>query len=119
MAKRLFETGDWPCYNGLLGWNNEYIYSSRAGQIWKAKVPGNIPPYCIGSRGSPFPKVAVLKLKPNGVDYTGPYSESHRNKHNWIFTLEHGKQHIRFDGNSYRLRWERATVTEYLLMAVF
>jgi hypothetical protein len=119
MAKPLFTTGDWPCYNGLLGWNNEYLYSSRAGQIWKAKVPENIPLYCLRDPGSQRPKVAVLKLKPNGIDYTGPFSERHGNRDNWLFTLERGKQHIRFDGKSYRLRWERATVTEYLVLKLF
>jgi hypothetical protein len=125
--KLLWRHSTWPCYNGLLTIRGRYLYSARAGQIWRAEMPAEFPPHVYGT-----PPVTPIwrysetdgysELPVRGQRGYWPDRDCHPSTlgpAGFHFTLEGGKLHVRCGDKSARLVWERSSVTEMKMMELF
>lgn len=127
MAKILTRHSTWPCYSGLLTIQDRYLYSARAGQIWRAKMPDDFPRYVYGNP----PTTPVWKYSERygysllpvkglaGYDVSSDFHPRNLGSNGFHFTLESGKPHVRCGEKSARLVWERSSVTEMTMMELF
>lgn len=103
MAKIITRQSRWPCYSGLLTIQDKYLYSSRSGQIWRAKIPDDFPPYVYGN----FPVAPVwgyrekegyslLPVKSlSGYSLCEDLHPDTLASDGFHFTIESGKLHVR------------------------
>lgn len=125
--KLLWRQDTWPCYNGLLTIRDRYLYSARAGQIWRAIIPDDFPRYVYGAtpvapiwRYSETEGYSELPVK--GRRAYDPSKDCHPSDlgiDGFHFTLENGKLHVRCGDRSARIVWERSSVTEMRMMELF
>lgn len=127
MAKLITRHSRWPCYNGLLTIQGKYLYSARAGQIWRAKMPDDFPRCVYGRtpvapvwRYSETDGYSLLPVKGrSGYDIMKDLSPENLDPGGFHFTIESGKPHVRCGEKSARLVWERSSVTEMMMMELF
>lgn len=127
MAKIITRQNPWPCYSGLLTIQDRYLYSARAGQIWRARMPEDFPHYVYGTfpvapvwRYSEKEGWSLLPVKGRaGYNPMKGFSPETLDPGGFHFTLESGKLHVRCGEKSARLVWERSSVTEMTMMELF
>ena len=127
MAKILTRHSTWPCYSGLLTIQDRYLYSARAGQIWRAKMPEDFPRYVYGTpptapvwRYSETEGYSLLPVKGRaGYNLMEDFSPENLGSDGFHFTIESRKLHVRCGEKSARLVWERSSVMEMTMMELF
>jgi|694.fasta_scaffold36874_2 hypothetical protein len=113
------------CYNGLLPFRGKYLYSSRSGQLWRSEFPPDCPNVI---QGLPWESlIAVWNLSPNKDRYSPKNlaaRESSRLPQEFkgkgmVYVIYKGKHYWQHKDDLYRIKWTRASRTEYLMARNF